>query len=114
MSINPHSILEEARSLIGERGANYGGIEDNFSRIATIAQTALNVQITPYQVAMVHVATKLARMAGPGDKHDNYVDAINYLAFADLLRPRPRNTIEIDIVEMAGKLKARMEPETTS
>ena len=89
MSTNPHNILDEAHHLIGERGSDYGGIEDNFARIACIAQTALNVEVTPYQVAMIHVATKLARMAGPGDKHDNYVDAINYLAFADILRTRP-------------------------
>lgn len=84
--MNPHSILEEASNIIGERGQDYGGIEDNFARIAQIAQNILNVQVTPYHVAMILVATKLARMAGSRDKHDNYVDAINYLAFAADLR----------------------------
>ena len=84
--MDPHKVLEEAGKIVGERGQDYGGIEDNFVRIASIAQLVLNVQITPYQVAMIHVATKLARMAGSRDKHDNYVDAINYIAFADGLR----------------------------
>lgn len=84
--MNPHSILEEASNIIGERGQDYGGIEDNFARIAQIAQIILNVQVTPYHVAMILVATKLARMAGSRDKHDNYVDAINYIAFAADLR----------------------------
>jgi hypothetical protein len=34
---------------------------------------------------MILVATKLARMAGARDKRDNYLDAINYLAFASEL-----------------------------
>lgn len=84
--MDPHKLLEEAAKIIGERGQDYGGIEDNFTRIASIATLILNVQITAYQVAMIHVATKLARMAGSRDKHDNYVDAINYVAFADGLR----------------------------
>lgn len=86
--MNPYAILEEAMSIIVERGQDYGGIEDNFARIAAIAQSILNVPITPYHVAMIHVATKLARMAGSRDKHDNYVDAINYIAFAAGLRPK--------------------------
>ena len=84
--MDPHKTLEEAAKIIGERGQDYGGIEDNFTRIASIATLILNVQITAYQVAMIHVATKLARMAGSRDKHDNYVDAVNYVAFADGLR----------------------------
>jgi hypothetical protein len=35
---------------------------------------------------MILVATKLARMSGMRDKDDNYLDAINYLAFAKELR----------------------------
>jgi hypothetical protein len=87
--MNPRGILEEADKIIGERGQDYGGIEDNFMRIARLATIILNVQITPYQVAMILHATKLARMAGTRDKHDNYVDAINYIAFADGLRTPP-------------------------
>lgn len=84
--MDPRKILDEASKILGERGQDYGGIEENFARIASIAQLVLNIQVTPYQVAMIHVATKLARMAGSRDKQDNYVDAINYIAFANDFR----------------------------
>ena len=84
--MNPHQTLEQCAALIGERGQDYGGIEDNFARIALIASTVTRTQITAHDVAMILVATKLARMAGSRDKDDNYLDAINYLAFAMELR----------------------------
>jgi len=84
--MNPHDILKQAGELIGERGADYGGIEKNFERIALIASAATGITITPHQACMVLVATKLSRMAGSRDKADNYLDAINYLAFAHELR----------------------------
>lgn len=84
--MNPHEILKQCAELIGERGADYGGIEKNFERIATIASAATGTTITPYMACMVLVATKLGRMSGSRDKADNYLDAINYLAFAHELR----------------------------
>lgn len=84
----PHVVLDQCASLIGERGQDYGGIEDNFKRIATIASTILRKEITPHDAAIILASTKLARMAGARDKDDNYLDGINYLAFALGLRPR--------------------------
>lgn len=80
--MSPHETLKQCADLIGERGQDYGGIEDNFQRIATIASTITGWPLTARDCAMVLVATKLARMAGSQDKADNYLDAINYLAFA--------------------------------
>lgn len=84
--MDPHKTLKECADLIGERGEDYGGIEDNFTRIAVIASLVTGKHLSQYDVAMVLVATKLARMAGSKDKGDNYLDAINYLAFAKELR----------------------------
>lgn len=84
--MDPHKTLNECAALIGERGADYGGIEENFDRIARIATEVIGMPITAYEVSIVLVATKLARMAGARDKRDNYLDAINYLAFASELR----------------------------
>lgn len=84
--MNPHKTLADCAALIGERGKDYGGIEENFSRISSIASVATGKELSPYDVAMVLVATKLARMNGARDKRDNYMDAINYLAFAMELR----------------------------
>jgi len=85
---NPYARLEEAKLLIHERGQDYGGIEENFRRIASLASVMTGGTISPYQVCMVLAATKLARMSGSRDKDDNYLDAINYLAFACDLRDR--------------------------
>lgn len=84
--MDPHKTLTECAAIIGERGEDYGGIEENFHRIAKIASEVIGTPITAYEVAMILVATKLARMSGARDKRDNYLDAINYLAFASELR----------------------------
>jgi len=84
--MDPHKTLNQCAELIGERGKDYGGIEHNFERIAKIANQLIDAQVTAYDVAMILVATKLARMSGMRDKDDNYLDAINYIAFAKDLR----------------------------
>lgn len=80
--INPHNFLSEAASIIGERGHDYGGIEDNFRKAADIANAVLGRALTPYDIAMVLACVKLARMRTSPDKRDNYLDCANYLAFA--------------------------------
>ena len=84
--MNPRKILSASANLIDERGQSYGGIEENFLRIAIIASAVTKKDLTQWDVAMVLHATKLARMAGTGDKLDNYLDGINYLAFAAEMR----------------------------
>jgi hypothetical protein len=84
--MTPHDILAKCADLIEDRGQDYGGIEDNFRRISVIASVILNKTITPHDAAIVHLSTKLARMAGAQNKEDNYLDGINYLAFAAELR----------------------------
>lgn len=76
-------ILEDAIAIQAERGENYGGIEDNFSRAARLYEAATGDDgVHPYHVAMMLACVKLARMAGNARYMDNYVDAINYIAFA--------------------------------
>lgn len=82
----PHDVLTKCADLIGDRGQDYGGIEDNFRRISIIASVILKKEISPYDAAIILLSTKLARMAGSQDKEDNYLDGINYLAFAAELR----------------------------
>jgi hypothetical protein len=77
--------LAEAKRIVDERGAVYGGVEESFTRAATIANAILDMDpetpITARDVAAIMLAVKIARMAGNLDKPDNYIDAINYLAF---------------------------------
>ena len=47
----------------------------------------LNTEITAYEIAMVHVATKMARLQESRTVDNHYVDAMNYLAFAAQFAP---------------------------
>lgn len=80
--MNPHKLLQEAADIIGERGKDYGGVENNFRNIADIYQCATGQSIGSYDVAMMMVAVKLARIQMSPRKKDNYIDLINYAAFA--------------------------------
>ena len=51
--MNPKIILNEAASLIDQRGVNYGGIEANFDRAAKLSSLKLDRTITPYEVAII-------------------------------------------------------------
>lgn len=80
--MTPNDILLEAQAIIGERGVDYGGIEENFTRIVEIFDLSTGVKIEPYRAAIFLACVKLARMHQSPRKLDNYLDAINYLAFA--------------------------------
>lgn len=80
--MNPHKILEEAAEIIGERGVDYGGVEDNFRNIAAIYERATGHRVDPWDVAMMMVSVKLARIQASPGKKDHYLDLINYAAFA--------------------------------
>ena len=76
------SVLSDAQRTLAERGERYGGVEDSFERISHIASLILDRPVSKREVAIILHSVKLGRM--PGDPHyeDNYVDGINYLAFA--------------------------------
>ena len=78
----PKDILLEAYSIIDERGQSYGGIEDSFARAAQLASLKLNLEITPYMVAIVLESVKDARRAVNPYHKDSHLDGINYRAFA--------------------------------
>lgn len=80
--MNPHTILDEAKAIIGERGADYGGFEQNFERISRLACIATGMNISPYEVALIMSCLKLARIRQAPRKRDSYVDLIAYVAFA--------------------------------
>lgn len=87
--MRPHDVLTQASNLIGERGADYGGVELNFHNVAEIANIALGRDLTAFDIAIIMVAVKLARVRASPHKADNYLDGVNYLAFAHELRPSP-------------------------
>jgi len=76
------SLLSEAKAKIEERGESYGPYRATYERAAIIANTTLGTQLMAYDVMMILHCVKLARIGGPGDQIDNYLDGVNYLAFA--------------------------------
>lgn len=88
--MNPKTFLDEAASLIDDRGNDYGGIEQNFETIASLANTVLNRDLSAFDVAMILHCVKLARLRTSPTKRDNYLDGVNYLAFAgEMAAPAP-------------------------
>lgn len=85
------------------KGQHYGPedvLHEDISKICTIL---LGKSISPYDVAMMHVATKLARIKNQRDYFDSYVDAINYLSFAGQFAKRTDSitvAMEDDLVKL--------------
>jgi len=80
--MNPHDLLRQASEIIGERGTDYGGIEDNFQLIADLASLRLGRDIHPFEVTIVMVCVKNARAFSNPTHIDSRLDAMNYEAFA--------------------------------
>lgn len=76
-------ILEEAKNIIcSDRNAQYGEPEDNFACIAALWSIYLGIDLDGYDVGMMMVLFKLARMMTGGYKRDSLVDLIGYAACA--------------------------------
>jgi hypothetical protein len=82
---HPGDLLSLAFELINARGSEYDNandIEQNFREAAAVASVVLGKPFTARDVAMVMAVVKLIRSKSSPEKLDNYVDGMNYLAFA--------------------------------
>ncbi len=78
------SILLKAHQLVnGDRAKAYGDAQTNFQRWSDILMP-LGITLTPYELALVMVAGKLARQTHRR-KEDNLVDAAGYMELASRL-----------------------------
>ncbi len=83
---NDHAegFIEEMKSILVDRGADYGSRRKNFQNIATMWSIILDQPVTARQVALCMITMKAAReVAGP--KHDSMIDVANYALIADYL-----------------------------
>ena len=72
------SILTEAESIVnGSRNSDYGGTE-GIERIAQVASTLTNKNITAKDIALIMISLKLVRESF-NHKRDNLVDACGYM-----------------------------------
>ena len=85
---NPlRALLDEAAETIAARGAPYGGVEDNFERIARLwsghlvnRYGAVSFLLDPTDVAVMMVLLKIARLANNPAHRDSWVDIAGYAA----------------------------------
>ena len=80
--MNHIEFLENAMTLVDERGEQYGDLDENCERIISIFDAMTGIGLTCHEAALFLVAMKLARLNTSPEKADTYADAINYLAFA--------------------------------
>lgn len=73
------ALREAARIISGERDKQYGGPEENFTRIAKVWSVILGVEVTSEDVAMCMVGVKVARYASKsGFQPDTWIDIAGY------------------------------------
>lgn len=100
-------LIVDCAKTVKENDKVYGQPTDTMNRAAVLASAMLRKPVQGYDVAMILVAMKLARISGQLDHIDSYKDAMNYLGFAaqlattkpsadfdterlpSILRPRP-------------------------
>ena len=90
-----------------ERGHLYGPEDVCFENISKIASIILGKSISTYDAAMLHAITKMVRTTTARSHTDNFVDAINYMAFAAQFVNRPdsmHTAFEDGVADMARKL----------
>ena len=75
-------VLISAAKTVDERNKEYGTIDECFSRITKISSAFFNEEIDEYKVAMILLFVKLGRIGDNKQYDDNYIDGVNYLAFA--------------------------------
>lgn len=81
------AVLAKAGELItGDRETDYGTPQDNFANIAARWSQTVGVKIEPWQVALMMIDLKVARMATTRKPHsDSFVDIAGYSALASEL-----------------------------
>ncbi len=110
--MNHKDVLSSAVNTLRDRAGQYGQEDMVFDRISRIATVMLDRVVTPYDVAMIHVATKMARVASNPRHADNYVDGVNYMAFAAQFAGIQTSTAEDEeIAALARKFAPVQSPE---
>ena len=115
--MNHIELLNSAVGMLKEKGQSYGPADECFERISIISSAILGKNISTYDAAIILHAVKLARMQSARTHEDNYIDGINYLAFAGEFASDPTSSdiaFEDDLRNIARKFAptAPMPPAT--
>lgn len=82
ITANPHEMLYKAAEVLQERGKTHGDFENNFQLISDLFSLRIGRDFHPYEVCILLECVKDARMFANPINVDNYLDGINYRAFA--------------------------------
>lgn len=75
-------ILTKSATVLNQRSEQYGEMRDVMHRASLHSSLILGKEITPYQVCVILHSLKLSRIPSNLELLDNFVDGINYFAFA--------------------------------
>lgn len=81
-SLDYSELMTEAIETVQSRGLDYGSVSELFERTCSIYNLMTGESFTPWQANIFMTALKMARIKSNRSKADNYIDGINYLAFA--------------------------------
>ena len=111
--MNYREIMSEAAQTANDRHGSYGDMQINMERTAQIATLITGIRLTAHDVALVLHALKLARIGSNRAYKDNYVDGVNYLAWAgdlasssgydDLPLTKAEEAMMTEVAEFAAK-----------
>ena len=76
------AILTDAVMTLRTRDEQYGSMTETMTRACRIFELITGSPLSPYHANVFMHALKLSRIRTSPGKLDNYVDGINYLAFA--------------------------------
>jgi hypothetical protein len=76
------AILTDAVLTLRNRDDQYGSMTETMTRACQIFELITGSPLSPYHANVFMHALKLSRIRTSPGKLDNYVDGINYLAFA--------------------------------
>ena len=99
-------IIGKSVAILRDRNEQYGDVSDVFYRACGIFEMITGEPISRYHATVFMHSLKLARIKNAPGKMDNYVDAINYMAFAGQFSGEnaANKTVDDGIREMAEKL----------
>jgi hypothetical protein len=112
--MNHKELLAESVAMLRDRGADYGDENALYERVCLIYNLMTGEQLTPWHAAIFMTALKMARIRTSAQKLDNYVDGVNYLAFAGQFaearseKIRPTVPIPVEIEEQVDEDIKRM------
>jgi hypothetical protein len=82
--MKPSEMLTQASYILNEREGEYGSAADNFQLVADLSTLRLGREVHAYEVAIMLVCLKQARLFSDPLSTDSRIDSVNYELLASL------------------------------